>query len=85
MPWAWLVISETLVHVEDDIRAFADATCAMRASSGATTQAVRMLTVTAFNVGRFCLSEDDCIAQGIDFSAYERGVADAAEAFSRNT
>jgi len=49
------------------------------------TQAVRMLTVTAFNVGRFCLSEDDCIAQGIDFSAYERGVADAAEAFSRNT
>ena len=35
--------AETLVHVEDDIRAFADATCAMRASSGAA-QAVRMLT-----------------------------------------
>lgn len=41
--------------------------------------------VTEFNVGRWCLSEDDCIAGGIDFSAYERGVSDAATAFSRNT
>ena len=39
--------AETLVHVEDDIRAFADATCAMRASSGAA-QAVRMLTEVRF-------------------------------------
>lgn len=41
--------------------------------------------VTEFNVGRWCLGEDDCIAQGIDFPAYERGVADAAKAFGRNT
>ena len=34
--------------------------------------------VTEFNVGRWCLSEDDCIEQGIDFAAYERGVDDAA-------
>lgn len=40
--------------------------------------------VTEFNVGRFCKSEDECIAQGIDFAAYERGVADAATAFGRN-
>lgn len=40
--------------------------------------------VSKFNVGRFCLSEDDCIEQGIPFYAYERGVADAAEAFGRN-
>lgn len=40
--------------------------------------------VTEFNVGRWCLSEDDCIEQGIDFAAYERGVADAAAAFGRN-
>jgi len=40
--------------------------------------------VTEFNVGRWCLSEDDCIEQGIDFAAYERGVADAATAFGRN-
>jgi hypothetical protein len=38
--------------------------------------------VTKYNVGFFCLSEDDCIEQGISFAAYERGVADAAEAFS---
>lgn len=40
--------------------------------------------VTPFNVGRWCMSEDDCIARGIDFSAYERGVNDAADAFSQN-
>ncbi len=40
--------------------------------------------VTEFNVGRWCLSEDECIAQGISFEAYERGVADAAAAFARN-
>jgi len=40
--------------------------------------------VTEFNVGRYCLSEDDCIADGINFAAYERGVADAAAAFARN-
>jgi hypothetical protein len=40
--------------------------------------------VTAFNVGSFCLSEDECIAQGINFAAYERGVSDAADAFLRN-
>lgn len=39
--------------------------------------------VTAHNVGQWCKSEDDCIAQGIDFPAYEQGVADAAEAMSR--
>lgn len=50
-----------------------------------TADEVRMLTVTEFNVGRFCLGEDECIAQGIDFSAYERGIADASAAFSRNT
>ena len=32
-------------------------------------------------LGRFCLSEDDCIVAGIDFSAYERGLSDAIEAF----
>jgi hypothetical protein len=42
------------------------------------------LEVTPYNVGRWCLSEDECIAQGIDFAAYERGVADAAAAFARN-
>lgn len=42
------------------------------------------MKVTEFNVGRWCLSEDECIAQGIDFSAYERGVGDAAKAFGRN-
>jgi hypothetical protein len=36
--------AETLVHVEDDIRAFADATCAMRASSGAAQAAPRCVT-----------------------------------------
>lgn len=40
--------------------------------------------VTEFNVGRWCLSEDECIAAGIDFAAYERGVADAAKAFGGN-
>ena len=40
--------------------------------------------VTEFNVGRFCLSEDDCIAEGLHFGSYERGVADAAAAFARN-
>ena len=42
------------------------------------------MQVTEYNVGRWCLSEDECIAQGIDFAAYERGVADAAKAFRRN-
>lgn len=41
--------------------------------------------VTQFNVGRWCLSEDDCIAAGINFAGYERGVSDAAEAFGRNS
>ena len=40
--------------------------------------------VTEFNVGARCLSEDDCIAQGINFAAYERGVSDAAQAFGRD-
>lgn len=40
--------------------------------------------VTEFNVGRYCLSEDDCIAEGLHFGAYERGVEDAAKAFGRN-
>ena len=40
--------------------------------------------VTPSNVGRWCLSEDDCRAAGIDFAGYERGVRDAAEAFSSN-
>jgi hypothetical protein len=43
-----------------------------------------MNTVTEFNVGRFCLSEDECIAQGINFTGYERGVSDAAQAFALN-
>lgn len=30
--------------------------------------------------GRFCMSEGDCIAAGINFAAYERGVADAIRA-----
>jgi hypothetical protein len=42
------------------------------------------MQVTEYNVGRWCLSEDDCIAQGIDFAAYERGVSDAAQAFANN-
>ncbi len=41
--------------------------------------------VTQFNVGRWCLSEDECIDRGIDFAAYERGVSDAAAAFGRNS
>lgn len=41
--------------------------------------------VTQYNVGRWCLSEHECIYLGIDFAAYERGVADAAAAFGRNT
>jgi hypothetical protein len=41
-------------------------------------------TVTEFNVGRWCMSEDECIAAGINFAAYERGVIDAANAFARN-
>jgi hypothetical protein len=32
------------------------------------------------SVGRYCMSEFDCIEKGIDFSAYERGVNDAIEA-----
>lgn len=35
------------------------------------------------SVGRYCLSEDDCIANGINFAAYERGVNDAASAIER--
>lgn len=35
------------------------------------------------SIGRFCLSEDDCIVAGIDFSAYERGLSDAIEAFRK--
>jgi hypothetical protein len=42
------------------------------------------MRVTEFNVGRWCLGEDECRAQGIDFAAYERGVNDAAQAFARN-
>lgn len=38
--------------------------------------------VTQYNVGRFVLSEDACIASCIDFSAYEQGVSDAADAFA---
>jgi hypothetical protein len=48
-----------------------------------TTEAQRQ-PVTEFNVGRWCLSEDECIAQGINFPAYERGVRDAANAFGLN-
>lgn len=40
--------------------------------------------VTPSNVGSHCMSEDECMAAGIDFAAYERGVADAAEAFGRD-
>lgn len=53
------------------------------APAEATVEVPRQL-VTEFNVGRWCLSEDECIAQGIDFAAYERGVADAAKAFGQN-
>lgn len=35
------------------------------------------------SIGRFCLSEDECIVAGIDFSAYERGLSDAIEAFGK--
>jgi hypothetical protein len=42
------------------------------------------VNVTEFNVGRWCLSEEECIAQDINFAAYERGVSDAAKAFSGN-
>ena len=41
-------------------------------------------TVTPYNVGRYCLSEDACIAASINFAAYERGVSDAARAFEQN-
>lgn len=42
------------------------------------------MRVTEFNVGQWCMSEDECIAAGINFAAYERGVSDAAQAFARN-
>lgn len=42
------------------------------------------MQVTQYNVGHWCLSEDECIAEGINFAAYERGVADAAKAFRQN-
>jgi hypothetical protein len=42
------------------------------------------MQVTEYNVGRWCLSEDECIVEGIDFAAYERGIADAAKAFGQN-
>lgn len=35
------------------------------------------------DAARFCLSKDDCIAQGIDFSSYEKGMADAIAACQR--
>jgi len=41
-------------------------------------------TVTEFNVGRWCLSEDECIADHIDFRSYELGVIDAARAFGND-
>ncbi len=44
-------------------------------------EAVPAVKVNAQNVGRWCLSEDYCIEHGIDFSSYERGVQDAANAF----
>jgi hypothetical protein len=42
------------------------------------------MQVTKFNVGSFCLSEDECIAQKISFAAYERGVSDAADVFDNS-
>lgn len=78
--------AECEAYSADQLRAYADATCALRAARVSPAEkTARMLTVTEFNVGRFCLGEDECIAQGIDFSAYERGIADASAAFSRNT
>lgn len=54
--------SETLVHVEDDIRAFADATCAMRASHGATPAAAltepEIKALTAMVWGAPCSGRD---------------------------
>lgn len=35
------------------------------------------------NVGGECMSEDECIAKGIRFGDYERGVSDAIEACER--
>lgn len=35
-----------------------------------------------FSVGRYCFSEDDCIANGIDFAAYERAINDVIEAMT---
>ena len=43
-----------------------------------------MSRVTPYNVGRFVLSEDACIASCLDFRAYEQGVSDAADAFGRD-
>jgi hypothetical protein len=40
--------------------------------------------VTPYNVGRWCLSEDECRAGDIDFASYERGISDAALAFGMN-
>ena len=42
------------------------------------------LLVTPYNVGRFCLSENECIRQGLSFTSYEKGVSDAADAFGND-
>ena len=38
------------------------------------------LNVPFWNAGRYCKSEDDCIAAGIRFGDYEKGVNDAIRA-----
>jgi hypothetical protein len=53
--------------------------------SGAAPAAVAPKRISFAKAGRDCMSEDACIAAGINFAAYERGVADAIEACERIT
>jgi len=40
---------------------------------------------TQQTIGQWCMSEDECIAEGIDFASYELGVGDAAKAYDLNS
>lgn len=41
------------------------------------------MKVNQFNVGQHCLSEEECIRQGINFAGYERGVKHAEHVAQR--
>lgn len=74
-------VAEDLDAIRDYATRLADRASRPAPSGEAVSQAA---LVTEFNVGRWCLSEDECIAGGINFAAYERGVLDAAKAFGQN-